>query len=204
MTIPHISTNNEQSNSRMPRPHRYDTRSTRPPYVTAAPQNILDGLEQEQYNSLETVHVSQEAPWDEQGDELLRRWMADAEKQSILHRKRGFYLKKLYRVFNILSIVAASVVFFMGRVTFSTDETIDQLGHSVFTFINLILANLNSFLDFGPLYQKHFEFEGKYTKVCIELEEIIATDQEYRVPKDRTLAEYKEIVGNLYTSAPEV
>lgn len=199
-----LDLHHEQTRRRMQGSHRYPTRSVRTPYVTPAPPDILDELNQDRYNSLETIHVSQEAPWDQQGDELLRRWVDDAQKQSLQHRKRGFYLKKLYRILGILSILAASIVFFMSSVKFNDDEAIDQLGHSVFTFINLIFANLNSFLDYGPKYQKHFEFEGKYIKVCIEIEEILSTDKEYRVPKDRTLAEYKEIVGNLYTSAPEV
>lgn len=199
-----ISANHDNQGLKMRGYRRNPPRSTRPPFVTPAPQHVIDELDASVYNSIEEVHVSQEAPWDEQGDQLLRNWVADIEKQSVLHRSRGFYLKRLYRILGITSIVAASLVFFTSNIEFSTNELSNQIGHSVFTFLNLILANLNSFLDYGPKYQQHFEFEGKYTKVGIEIHEILATDHEYRIPKDRTLGEYKEIVGNLYVSAPEV
>jgi len=151
-------------------------------------------------DSLETIQVSKEAPWDKQGEDLLRVWLATAKRESDLHRKKGYTLKSLYKFFGIVSILTAAIVFLVANL----DSTENTLRFIIVSFINLIVVNLTSFLDYGPKYQRQFEFEGKYTKISIDIEEILALDQDYRAPKDRTLAEYKEKIGNLRVNAPEL
>ena len=164
---------------------------------------ISDGDNRSFEDPLETVQVSQEAPWDKQGEDLLRSWLATAKQQASAHRKRGFQLKRLYKFFGILSIITAAVVFLFSNITVSPVEREDTITKMVFAFINLIVANLVSFLDYGPKYRHQFEFEGLFTKVSIDLTEILSIHVDYRAPKDRTLAEYKEKIGSLFTYAPE-
>ena len=160
-------------------------------------------FDQTAIDSLETIQVNQEAPWDKKGEDLLRDWLVAAKQQATSHRKTGFRLKKLYKFIGITSILSAAIVFFVSNVQISTDEHRYTVIKVTVAFINLIIANLASFLNYGPKYQRHFEFEGKFTKISIDIEEILAIDPDFRSPKDRTLAEYKEKVGNLFSSAPE-
>ena len=176
---------------------RNPVRAVRSTKTTPDTSNITESCGFGQY-------PSNEAPWDEQGTTILKTWIQEAKKESVLHRNRGFYLKKSYRFLGISSIVVAALVFLTDQIQFSDDQLADKAYHSIFAFINLVFVNISSFLNLGPKYQEHFEFEGRYIKVGIEMEEILATDIQFRAPKDRTLAEYKEIVGNLFTSAPEV
>lgn len=154
--------------------------------------------------SPETLQISQEEPWDKSGEDLIRNWDNIAQQQASDHRARGFFLKKLYKIFGIISILTAGVVFLVSNITISPHHDIDTLIKVIIAFINLVVANLVNFLDYGPKYQKQFEYEAKYTKLSIDIQEILAIDREFRSPKDRTLAEYKEKVGNLFSTAPEV
>jgi len=156
------------------------------------------------YDPLETIQVSEEAPWDKPGEDLIQSWLEIAQQQAIVHRKHGFRLKHLYRLYGILAIVSAAVVFFFANIKVSPVKTTDDIVHVFVAFINLIVANLNNFFDYGPKYQRQFEFEGKYSKLAVDLTEILAIDSEFRSPKDRTLAENKEKIGNLMINAPEV
>lgn len=175
-------------------------------HPTTEPSNVRDEFErfnEKPFDTLETIQVSQEAPWDTKGENLLRDWLVASKQQAASHRKVGYRLKKLYKFIGITSILSAAIVFFVSNVQVSTDEHRYTIVKVTVAFINLIIANLASFLNYGPKYQRHFEFEGKFTKTAIDIEEILAIDPEFRSAKDRTLAEYKEKVGHLFTTAPE-
>lgn len=152
---------------------------------------------------IKTIQVSQEAPWDSAGEDLLRVWLATAKQQATSHRKHGFRTKRFYKLFGISSIVTAAIVFLIANLELSVLEGTDTIVHVFAAFINLLIVNLNGFLDYGPKYQRHFEFEGNFAKIAIDIDEILAIDPDFRSPKDRTLAEYKEKIGNLVRSAPE-
>jgi len=169
-----------------------------------APPSIIEHIDPERLDSIETIRVSREAPWDESGEELLRLWMDAARKHAEEHRLRGYRLKKFYRFTGILSILSAAILFFAAGILFSPDEYINDIFHRAFTLINLVIINLTTFMGFGPRYQEHFEYEGRYNKLVCDLQEILATHGEFRSPKDKTLAEYKEVMGNLLSIAPEV
>jgi len=158
---------------------------------------------QNEYDPIETLQISEEAPWDLPGEDLLHSWLETSQQQAGIHRKQGFKLKWLYKFFGILSIISAGIVFLFANIKFSSDKAADDIVHIAAAFVNLLVANLNNFLEYGPKYQRQFEFEGKYTKLAVDLEEILAIDALYRAPKDRTLAEYKEKIGNLFVNAPE-
>lgn len=183
---------------------RNPVRAVRTTQTNQEHRNIVEEFDYNHHNTIEEKQSNTEGPWDEEGNALLRAWIIEAKKESILHKNKGFYLKRVYRILGVSTIVAAALVFFTDSVQFSKDPKLDKTYHSIFAFINLVIVNINSFLSLGPKYQQHFEFEGRYLKVCIEMEEILATNILFRSPKDRTLAEYKEIVGNLLISAPEV
>jgi len=171
---------------------------------TCTPASLSDERRYtEDFDPIETLQISDEAPWDVPGEDLLHSWLEACKQQTGVHRKQGFKLKKLYKFFGILSIVSAGIVFFFANIKVSDDQVTDDIIHIFVAFVNLLVANLNNFLEYGPKFQKQFEFEGKYSKLAVDLEEILAIDAAYRAPKDRTLAEYKEKVGNLYVNAPE-
>lgn len=155
------------------------------------------------FNPVETIRVSQEAPWDQSGEDILRNWMATAQQQAHTHRKRGYKLKRLYKFFGVMSVISAAVVFLFSNANIFKDDKTGTIAKVVVAFINLVISNMASFLDYGPKYKHQFEFEGRYSKFAIDIQEILAIDSEYRSPKDRTLAEYKEKIGNLVTNAPE-
>lgn len=156
------------------------------------------------YNTIETVQVGEEAPWDQPGEDLVQDWLETSKQQAAIHRGKGFRLKRRYKFFGILSIITASIVFLFSNIVVSLNLSIDTFVHVFVAFINLIVANLVQFLEYGPRYQRQFEFEGKYSKLAVDLTEILATDIEFRSPKDRVLAEHKEKIGNLMINAPEV
>lgn len=166
--------------------------------------DILQGFREANQDTIETLQVSREAPWDKAGEDLLRSWLDAAKQQASAHNKTGYRLKRLYKIFGICSIVSASIVFLFSNITVTENEEGDAIFHVIVSFINLLVINLTSFLEFGPKYQLHFEFEGKFSKFGVDIEEILSCDPDFRAPKDRTLGEYKEKIGNLYTNSPEV
>jgi hypothetical protein len=156
------------------------------------------------YDTTQTIPITQEAPWDEPGEELLRSWLSTAKQQTTAHRQRGFKLKRYYKSLGILSIFTAAIVFLISNVHISDNDNTETFVRVFVAFVNLVIANSVNFLGYGPKYQRQFEYEGLYAKIVVDMEEILCTDRDFRVAKDRVLAEYKEKIGNLYTTAPEV
>lgn len=171
--------------------------------ASSTPSLSTDYIHRPPIDTTETIQVSEEAPWDQSGEDLIQNWLDTSKQQAAVHRKQGFRLKWLYKFFGVLSIISASIVFLLSNIKVSPEKTTDDIVHIVVAFFNLLITNLTNFLNYGPKYQLHFEFEGKYSKIAVDLREILATSREYRSPKDRTLAEYKEKVGNLLVNAPE-
>jgi len=102
-----------------------------------------DGESSNTANPIETIQVSQEAPWDKQGEDILRHWLAITEQQAAAHRRKGFKLKKLYRIFGILSILSASIVFLFSNIKLSIDDSCgNSVVKSVIAFLNLVIINV--------------------------------------------------------------
>jgi hypothetical protein len=172
--------------------------------IILAPERVLQQLGEIDPNfmdRLETVPVVSEAPWDTEGEILLRCWMDEAEECANAHKTTGYKLKRNYRILSILVILAAGLVFLVTSL-FPCDDAY-KVVQVVVSFLNLMVANFASFFDFGPKYQNHFQYEGLYRKFAIDISEILVTREDFRPPKDRTMVEYKERKGNLVTAAPE-
>lgn len=169
--------------------------------IVEAPESILQQLDQQFLDHLETVQVTAEAPWDTKGEKLLHLWMGDAQESAAAHNKTGYKLKTKYRQLSIAVILCAGLVFLFSSL-FPCDDAYKGVQVCV-SFISLIVANLSAFFDYGPKYQSHFQYDGLYSRYAIDIQELIATQIEYRPPKDKTMVEFRERRGNLVTSAPE-
>ncbi len=189
----------DKDQTRQPMSRQYQ----RPSQMPIRPLEYISATSGGTQEPTQTLQISEEAPWDKQGEDLLCVWLADSKQQAVTHRKRGFRLKKLYKFFGVLSIFSAAIVFFLSNIVVSDNVQTDTTVKVFVAFINLIIANLASFLEYGPKYRLQFEFEGKYTKLSIDISELLALDPDFRPPKDRVLAEYKEKIGNLFINAPE-
>ena len=197
----------EYPNTRSKSMHRMSTTGTgiteETEFMRNKPVDTIQQFDQFTEDTLEAIQINQEAPWDEAGESLLRKWMATSWKQAADHKKTGYKFKRLYKIYGILSVVSATFVFLMSNVSISSEITTDATVHSIIAFTNLLITNLATFLNYGPKYQLQFEFEGKFSKIAIDIEEILSIHKDFRSPKDRVLAEYKEKLGNLITHAPE-
>jgi hypothetical protein len=171
--------------------------------IVRAPKQYLDQFDPEFLHKLETIPVTTEAPWDLKGDVLLRVWLDEAKESSKGHRNTGYKLKKNYRILSISVILSTGLVFLITTL-FPCGDDSHKYFSAIISFISLILANFAAFFDFGPKYQSHFQYEGLYQRYVIDINEILSTDVEYRPPKDKTLVEFRERMGNLVTSAPEL
>ena len=172
--------------------------------IVRAPDDYLDLLERGFTDKLETIHCTSEAPWDGAGENLLRRWMDEAKDNSILHKKTAYKLKHFNRITSICVIFSTALVFLVTSLFPCTNDETYKIIQVIISFISLIIANIASFFDFGPKYQAHFQYEGLWMRFAIDIEELLVTDVDFRPPKDRTIVEYREKMGNLVTTAPEV
>jgi hypothetical protein len=171
--------------------------------IVRAPKQYIDQLDEEFLHQIETIPVTTEAPWDLKGEVLLRVWLDEAKDSSKGHRNTGYKLKNVYRILSISVILATGLVFLITTL-FPCEDDSHKYISAFISFSSLILANLAAFFDYGPKYQSHFQYEGLYQRYVIDINEILSTDSEYRPPKDKTLVEFRERMGNLVTSAPEL
>lgn len=172
--------------------------------ILPAPEDYLRQLDPAILRALETISVNPEAPWDEAGEKLLRDWMDDATKCAKGHAKTGYKLKRRYKGLAMCNILATGLVFLVSSLFPCTSESAYKYITVVISFISLLVANTHTFFDYGPKYQRHFEYEGRYYKFVVDMEEILVTDADFRPPKDKSIAELKERKGNLVTTAPEL
>ena len=172
--------------------------------ILPAPEEYLQRLDPAIVRALETISVNPEAPWDEAGEKLLRDWMDDAAKCAKGHSRTGYKLKARYKLIAMSNIMATALVFLTSSLFPCTDEPIFKYITVCISFISVIVANINTFFDYGPKYQKHFEYEGRFYKFVVDIEELLVTDVDFRPPKDKSMAELKERKGNLLTTAPEL
>jgi hypothetical protein len=155
-------------------------------------------------HNLETIPVTAEAPWDEAGEVLLCHWLDEAKESAQGHKSTAYRLKKLYRALSVAVILSTGLVFLVTSLFPCTDEAEFKYVQVLISFTSLILANLSSFYDYGPKYQCHFQYEGLYNRYGIDIQEILATSIDFRPPKDKTVVEFRERMGNMVTSAPEL
>lgn len=172
--------------------------------IVPAPREFLEQLGQQYIDNLETVPVNPEAPWDGAGEQVLHRWMAEAKTSSADHQKAGYKLKKRYKILQFALIISATIVFVESAlIPCNTDQFALVAIRVVFTAINLLIAQLNQALNYGSKYQQHFEYEGKFAQYALDIEEILATDIDFRAPKDKTITSLLERKKQL-VNAPEL
>lgn len=171
--------------------------------IVPAPRQLLEQLPQQYIDGLETIPVNPEAPWDEAGEEILRCWMAEAEAASKAHQATGYKLKRRYKALQFAVISSAVALFLINSLVPCNADLVGHIVHVVFSAINLLVAQITGFLNYGSKYQEHFEYEGHYSRYAIDIMEILATDTDFRAPKDKTIAELRERKKQL-VSAPEL
>lgn len=172
--------------------------------IIRASQQYINQFNPEYINGLETIPVTTEAPWDERGEILLRNWMDEAKTNSAKHKTTAYKLKKSYRALSLGVILSTGFVFLVTSLFPCTDQVAFKYLQVCISFSSLLIANIASFYDYGPKYQAHFQYEGYYMRYYIDVQEVLATDADFRPPKDKTVVEYRERMGNLVTSAPEL
>ena len=170
--------------------------------VVVAPNQLLSQLDDQYLRGLETIPVSPEAPWDEAGERVLRDWMAEAKVTAAKQNAKARKLKYYHYIVSFLAISWAVLMtfasFFACSDLLGAKLTLSGLG-AVQLGINLSVA----FLNLGQRYQRHYEYEGKFFKFALDLEELLATDIDFRPPKDMTIRGLKEIKKSLL-EAPDV
>lgn len=171
--------------------------------IVVASQQYLDQLDPVFLNGLETISATPEAPWDEIGERLLRDWMDEAKKSSLAHQATGYKLKSRYLYTQYLVIVATVLVFVAANMFPCTDQQEYKYIQIGFAAFNLFISSFAAFRNYGETYQSHFEYEGHYIRYATDIEEILVTDRDFRVPKDKTIAELKERKKQL-ANAPEL
>ena len=172
---------------RIVQPSQYNQTSLHIP-----PEHYLHQFGNEALHNLETISVTPEAPWDDKGEELLRLWMDDATQCASGHKRSGYIIKSRHRCIQYGLIICAVLVFLASSLFECTDTTYAKAITVTASALNLLFAQINNMLDYGPLYERHFQYEALNTQYAIYIQEILCTDADFRSPKDQTLTELRE------------
>lgn len=170
--------------------------------IVVAPDELIRQLDQRVLDGLDTIPVTPEAPWDDAGERLVRVWMDAAQTASSEHRATGYKLKFRHKLLSIANIFATVLVFIFTSLFPCTDEPAYRGLNVTAAALALFVASVISHFNYGSKYQQHFEYEGHYAKYAIDCEELLATEPDFRAPKDKTLAELRERKKQLL-NAPE-
>lgn len=171
--------------------------------VLVAPNEYIEQLDQRFIDSLETVSVTPEAPWDDQGESLLRDWMAAAQASASAHQRTGYKLKFRHKALQFSSIMSAVVVFIVSTLFPCTKEDPYRYIQVTASGVAVGITQVQTFLNYGTRYREHFEYEGHYIRFATDIEELLVTDRDFRAPKDKSITEFRERKKQL-VNAPEL
>lgn len=142
--------------------------------------------------------------WDNNGEKLLVLWYNECKSRATIHRKHGFYYRCLYHLIGTCTILFSGMVLLFATPVLVPDTFQNEIISIIVSFITFIFTNLSHFLEFGNIYRRHFEFEARYTRICVEIEEIKNTQSYKRYSKQSILIELREKMTNLILAAPEI
>jgi len=136
--------------------------------------------------------------YNNENEQLLRKWGNDALETSKLHGKKARRYKTLYNLFGlpsclipiILSVIEPYLEF---KILFS-----------ILLCIVGILNGILIFFDFSKKTILHFEYEAKYSDYSLNMDAILAKKKQFRQPFDVVLTQSMMEMIHLSDSAPPI
>ena len=143
-----------------------------------------------------------EEPWSSKGEELIKKWSIDIERQKDLHEMSGYYFKKLRKISSLPTVVIPSVMSPVSAV-FAEKNWIKYVNLTAFILVGF-LASVDSFYSFSTRKEKHFNHSARYAELQTEIDGEMFKEKKFRIQSDVFLTKIRMSYDILNTIAPVV
>lgn len=158
--------------------------------------NKLDVVEDDKMSNSISIDVDRpEESWNENTEELLRKWSGECEYMSKQHYEASKKKKKLYY---IMQLPIISIPFILGFVAtlYENEHYLKYITSCGNTFLG-ILSGTNAFLNYSKCYIEHENASNRYDEISMEIESILTKRKRYRIAADVTVEKYQQKIESL-------
>lgn len=156
----------------------------------------LDAVEDDKMSNSISVDVDRsEMSWNENIEELLRKWSGECEYMSKQHYEASKKKKKLYYIMQLPIISIPFILGFVGTL-YENEHYLKYITSCGNTFLG-ILSGTNAFLNYSKCYIEHENASNRYDEISMEIESILTKRKRYRVAADVTVEKYQQKIESL-------
>jgi hypothetical protein len=141
-----------------------------------------------------------EMPWTNRQEQYFSRVLKECTEKQQAHDKQAHIFKKKYVH---LSIPAIIIPLIFASINEFLKDNFNYINTSAMMLAGVI-SGINSFFNFGAKYQKHNAYAGKYDELAGEIEVLLSTNRQFRIPCDVALERIKTRFNNLNNNAPMI
>jgi len=147
-------------------------------------------------NSLSVDIERKEMSWNENHEELLKKWSDECFEYANIHKRISKRKKLIYYIFQFPII---TIPFILGfTASFYEEDT--EYNKYVTSFGNMtlgIISGINAFLNYSKEYVQHENCENRYREICMDIESILVKKKRYRQASDLVLEKYTQKIEAL-------
>lgn len=138
----------------------------------------------------------EEMAWNEEIENLLKKYCVECEKVSLKHDIASKRKKKLYYSMSIPSIIIPLLMGFSNQFFGDTHEY-SLYSNSYGYLLTGIVTGLSTFLNYGGKYIEHSVASNRYSEICFEIENLLVKKKRFRQAADLVLEKYKNKIEAL-------
>lgn len=135
--------------------------------------------------------------WEAREENLLKGWKQEMAEKSKYHFRKGEKNKKLYLSFGIPSTILPLIMAGLTGIV-----PVDPIVVSCLMMFAGILTGVQNFINFSKKSQVHFEFENKYSQLCLEIDSELCRPKIARCACDVFIERIKQQYHSLNQQAP--
>jgi hypothetical protein len=135
--------------------------------------------------------------WESREEDLIHKWKKHCIIESRLHGEKARRVKKQYTALSIPAIILPLVL-----SGFSSLIQPYPLVNSITLMAVAILTGISGFFNLGGRCQKHFQYEGLYNDLALNIDSEMCKPKKARIACDLYLERVKNNVSKLDLSCP--
>lgn len=171
------------------------------PYQVLKEDNLVSKTNSE--HSSDHDQWRTEEPWQENTENLLRRWREDCTRASQSHDISGKRYKKLGHFWTIPSAILPALAAPLVATSHASRESF--VLHTIETFVLVIsgvCGVINSTLQYSARSEKHFAFSARYYDLVTDIDLELSKRRAYRMQADVFLTKVQMTYDALNNAAP--
>ena len=147
-------------------------------------------------NSLSIDITRPEMKWNENHEELLKKWSEECYIHSKNHYKASKKKKFIYYMFQFPIITIPFILGFSSSF-YGENHDYNKYVSSFGSMFLGIISGMNAFLNYSKQHIEHENCSNRYSEICIDIESLLVKKKRYRQASDIIIERYTQRIEAL-------